>query len=161
MKDEKTNFSLINRLPDDDTMEIVLYGTAYADVKAALFRLDRLDDILKRRMSDNLATLKILDPEKVSEVIEDIDSDPELRYRKEDPRGDVLAKVQRHLSLISAVRWCAGKRSMVRMYGRLIGAQEQGEKIRASDEQIRTWRNAVLQVAKEPMEYATVRDGYD
>lgn len=161
MKDGKTDFSLINRLPDNDTMEIVLYGTAYADVKSALFRLDRLGDILRKRMAGNLAELRGIDGSAVVEVLDSLEDDPGLRYRRDDPRGDILAKVRRHLSLISAVRWCEGKKALVKMYGRLIGAQEQGENIRASDRQIGTWRNAVLQVAKEPLEYATVRDGYE
>lgn len=155
------NFSLINRLPDDDTMEIVLFGTAYPDVKAAVFRLDRLEAILERRGDRNLQEILDTPPEMTIEVSDALSADPEKKYAMEDAQYAAAAKVRKHLEIVAAIRWCQNKKSLVRMYGRLIGAQEQGTQIRASSEQIKTWRNAILQVAKEPLEFETVRDDYD
>jgi len=155
------NFSLINRLPDNDTMEIVLFGTAYPDVKAAIFRLDRLQAILERRGDANLKEILKMPSRTIIEVSEVLSVDPEKKYVMEDARYAAAAKVRKHLEIVAAIRWCQNKKSLVRMYGRLIGAQEQGTQIRASKEQIKTWRNAILQVAKEPLEFETVRDDYD
>lgn len=155
------NFSLINRLPDDDTMETALYGSAYPDVKAALFRLDKTVHILETRMSDNLAKLlekPKADVERISAVME---ISPYKEIAPDSPDKEIAAMLRRHVDIIAAIRWCGTHRRMVTMYGRLIGAQEQGIQLRESKEQVRIWRNAILQVAKEPLEFATLRDGYD
>jgi len=153
------NFSLINRLPDNDTMEIILYGSAYADVKAALFRIDEIEDILVNRGDRNLDIL-MKQKDTVSKYIQEMMTDPYKEIRKDASDYELKMNIRKHLDIVAACKWCNAKRAMVMMYGRIIGAQEQGVHIRASPEQVKTWRNSVLQVAKTPIEYETVRAAY-
>ena len=154
------NFSLINRLPDDDTMEIILYGTAYGDVKASIFRIDKLEDILAHRMEENLQIIRAAWP-RSGDIIDAELKDPTALILRDKPDYEVKCAVRRHNTIIAAGLWCDARRKKVKMYGRLVGAIEQGAHIRESKDQIELYKNAIVQLAKEPLEYETIRDAYE
>jgi len=153
------NFSLITRLPDDDTKEITLYGSAYSIVKAALFNLGRMEHILAMRAEENVRFLTV-NTEVFERCIDDIIADPYGVIKKEDPNYEMIMRIKKHNSFRAGINWCNSKRSLVTMYGRLIGAQEQGVNLKASPDQLKIWRDSVLQLAQLPAEYSSIEEDY-
>lgn len=160
VEEVKNNFSLITPLPDDDTMEIVLYGTAYPDVKAALFRLDMMEDKCANDMQGILDKIRE-DSDGFKEVFAKFKDKPFEDIRTNQPGYNMRILLRDYLEITAAGRWCAAHRELVKMYGRVIGAMEQGVHIRASKEQIETYRNSIIQVAREPMDFGTIREAYN
>lgn len=154
------NFSLITRLPDDDTKEITLYGSAYRDVKAALFNLDRMEHIFAMRAENNVNDLLTENKTVFAAAADIMIAAPYKEVPKNQPMYELLMKIRKHIQFKAGINWCKSKRSLVKMYGRLIGAQEQGVNLRASPDQIKFWRDSVLQLGKEPLEYSSIEEDY-
>jgi len=153
------NFSLITRLPDDDTKEVILFGSAYSTVKSALFNLDRMEHILGMKAENNVRDL-MRDPISFGEVVDEIISDPHREIEKDELLYDTKISIQKHNKFLAGIKWCQSKRSLVKMYGRLIGTQEQGVKLKESPEQMKLWRDSVLQLAREPLDYSSIEEDY-
>lgn len=153
------NFSLITRLPDDDTKEISLYGSSYTVVKAALFNIHRMEHVLADRAAAGV-DIMLTNKEGFKEVIDALIADPAGAVEKKDQWYELKMTIKKHNQYRAAIKWCRSKSALVKMYGRLIGAQEQGEKIKTSPEQMKIWRDSVLQLAGEPLEYASVERDY-
>jgi len=152
------NFSLISRLPDDDTKEATLYGSSYTLVKAALFNLARMEHILAMRAEKNVNEL--CKDKDFSKFFDEVRKDPYARIPKDKPGYETKTKIQEHIKYRAGINWCKSKTIMVKMYGRLIGTQEQGVKLKESPEQLKIWRDSVLQLASEPLDYRSIEEEY-
>ncbi|MCL1904513.1 MAG: hypothetical protein FWG19_00085 [Methanomassiliicoccaceae archaeon] len=153
------NFSLITRLPDDDTKEITLYGSAYTIVKAALFNLGRMEHAIAMRAEENVRIM-MENKEAFGKVIDTVIAKPYGDVRKDSNEYEMTMRIKKHNQFRAGIKWCRSKISLVTMYGRLIGAQEEGAQLKASPEQLKIWRDSVLQLAQLPADYSSIEEDY-
>ena len=145
----ESNFSLINKVPDRDSMELCLYGSAYTHVKEKLFQIDGIADILNQDLEKIIE--EILGFTDIRHLTDALKDDP---FRKIDVNEDQrLVVLQTYVRKMAALDWCEARRQDVIMFGRIIGSAERGRTMRFSDDIGEIWSRSVQELGKTPIEY--------
>ncbi|MDY0236762.1 MAG: hypothetical protein RBR71_12115 [Gudongella sp.] len=154
-------------LADRDTQEAVVYGTAYALVKAVEYNKDRVVECLDL---ENAAILEELDLDLAEFILENY---PNLPYSECDysclaatlgEQGkDITSTVDLMRSYnrnILAKKWFGTRVVKTRLAARRIGAVQHGIKIYSEGYQEETWSAAAISHgAKTPISYDAIRGG--
>ena len=134
------------RPPDNDTQEMVIYGTLYTDVKAFDVEIGYEISIIDGRVNSLLAALDInhcdaifmrypsapYTDRKASEIL--IDEDIELLT-------DTVHALREIVRLRWARAWLVDRRGRIRAYARLYGAAQHSVKVR-SEQSITLYKEA-------------------
>ena len=142
-------FSLISAIPDRDTTDQCVYGSAYPHVMEKLYQISLIEEILRK--DAERAISEILTFAGIRKLTDILEKDP---YRKinvdEDPR---LLVLQTYLRKLAALDWCEARRRDVIKFGRIIGSAEKGKGLRQSGRMSDIWDRSVHFLGQTPIEY--------
>lgn len=142
-------FSLIGTIPDRDTTDQCVYGSAYPHVMEKLYQIGQIEEILRKDAEKALREmLSYPDFPILSASLRD---DP---YQKigleEDARLEVI---QSYLRKMAALDWCEARRQDVIKFGRIIGSAEKGKALRQSGRVSDIWERSVHFLGQTPIGY--------
>ena len=144
-------------LPDSNTAEAILYGSAYSEIKSILWTWDEISDYLERK-AESLES-QIMDREWCAEVMR---RNPYLIYSRSPPVNEVehlkdLFTLRQLCKAEAAIRRVEGYRQQNIAWARMKGIEEYvsslgGRGISESD-----WKAATSDWNTQPITYAYVK----
>lgn len=154
----ENEFRIITPIPEDNTSEAIVYGSAYRFAKSSKFFWDQLEDMILQEIEDLKGQL--IDREFCSHVL----NSPGMRsmiYRKSPPVSDPdqikdLWTLRRISNLGSGLHHLDALRSQNLMWATMTGVREYTSKMMELGISDRQWKVASDGIDM-PIEYATVR----
>lgn len=144
-------------LPDSNTSEAILYGSAYTEIKSILWTWDEISDYLERK-AESLES-QIMDRDWCAEVLR---TNPYLIYSRSPPVNEVehlkdLFTLRQLCKAEAAIRRVEGYRQQNIAWARMKGIQEyvrglEGRGISESD-----WKAATSDWNTQPITFAYVK----
>ena len=154
----ENEFRIITPIPEDNTSEAIVYGSAYRFAKSSKFFWDELEDMLIQEIEDLKGQL--IDREFCSHIL----NSPGLRsmiFRKSPPVSDPnqikdLWTLRRISNLGSGLHYLDAMRKQNLMWATMTGVKEYTSKMMDLGISDRQWKVASDGIDM-PIEYATVR----
>jgi len=158
MSDFKAPLQVVRSMPDNESQEAVIYGSAYTKIKTDLWTIDHVIDIIEERKAGILAEIDVVAADIVCKEYNDL-------TMTEDPLDECSDKllVKTIMSLREfnrlgwSQKWFEDLRERIQLGARLIGSTEHSILISRSGYNEDLWRSAALRWSQKPMEYSSLK----